>query len=135
MRRTAAVSRHASRTRRGSARAIAALAVLALAACERAPVPTHSVVTDDFGDTIAVASPPRRIVSLNPTTTELLYAIGAGGRLVGRTTYDRIPAEVQAVPDLAPGLRPHVEAVLAHPAHLRRLRPRPAKRDAPLRLR
>jgi len=135
MRRTAAVSRHASRTRRGSARAIAALAVLALAACERAPVPAHSVVTDDFGDTIAVASPPRRIVSLNPTTTELLYAIGAGGRLVGRTTYDRIPAEVQAVPDLGPGLRPNVEAVLATRPDLVILYASQDNRDAARRLR
>jgi ABC-type Fe3+-hydroxamate transport system substrate-binding protein len=91
--------------------AAVAFGVLALGACERAPAAVGSTSTDDFGDTIVVTSPPRRIVSLNPTTTELLYAIGAGGRLVGRTSYDRIPAEVQAVPDLGPGLRPNVEAV------------------------
>ena len=92
---------------------LAAGVALALGACERAPAPARSVATDDFGDTIAVAASPQRIVSLNPTTTELLYAIGAGGRLVGRTTYDRIPAAVLSVPDLGPGLRPNVEAVLA----------------------
>jgi ABC-type Fe3+-hydroxamate transport system substrate-binding protein len=71
---------------------------------------------DDFGDTLSAAAPPRRIVSLNPSTTELLFAIGAGNRLVGRTTYDQWPAAARAVPDLGPGLRPNVEAVLAvHP--------------------
>ncbi|HEX7941783.1 MAG TPA: helical backbone metal receptor, partial [Gemmatimonadaceae bacterium] len=49
-------------------------------------------------------------------TTELLFAIGAGDKLVGRTTYDMWPAAARAVPDLGPGLRPNVEAVLAvHP--------------------
>jgi ABC-type Fe3+-hydroxamate transport system substrate-binding protein len=95
---------------------VAACGALSLAACRRDVPAVRSAVTDDFGDTVRVEGNPRRIVSLNPTTTELLYAIGAGGRLVGRTTYDRIPAEVLAVPDLGPGLRPNVEAVLAaHP--------------------
>ena len=74
-----------------------------LAACDRRAVPQRDTATDDFGDTIVVAAAPARIVSLNPTTTELLYAIGAGARLVGRTSYDIIPAAVAAVPDLGPG--------------------------------
>lgn len=95
---------------------LAAYACTSLAACQRRAPGSTSAVTDDFGDTVRVEGHPRRIVSLNPTTTEILYAIGAGGRLVGRTSYDRIPAEVTAVPDLGPGLRPNVEAVLgAHP--------------------
>jgi iron complex transport system substrate-binding protein len=71
------------------------------------------VARDDFGDSIGVVATPARIVSLNPTTTELLYAIGAGPRLVGRTTYDLYPPAARRVPDLGPGLRPNVEAVLA----------------------
>lgn len=82
-------------------------------ACERTPRPASARATDDFGDTIALAKPPARIVSLNPSTTELLYAIGAGDRLVGRTAYDLWPAAARALPDLGPGLRPNVEAVLA----------------------
>ena len=85
-------------------------------ACRERVGATSSAITDDFGDTLRLASAPKRIVSLNPTTTELLFAIGAGPRVVGRTTYDIFPAEVRAVPDLGPGLRPNVEAVLAaHP--------------------
>ena len=114
---------------------LALTAALACGACERAPAAVGSISTDDFGDTIVVARPPRRIVSLNPTTTELLYAIGAGGRLVGRTTYDRIPPEVQAVRDLGPGLRPNVEAVLALRPDLVILYASQDNRDAARRLR
>jgi ABC-type Fe3+-hydroxamate transport system substrate-binding protein len=77
---------------------------------------TSSLLVDDFGDSIAVAAPPARIVSLNPATTELLFALGAGPRLVGRTHWDEWPAAALDVPDMGPGVRPNVEAVLAaHP--------------------
>src|SRR5687768_573311 len=79
-------------------RALAALAAVvalsALAACERSAPAARSAVTDDFGDSVTLAQAPRRIVSLVPNLTEILYAIGAGDRLVGRTSYDRIPAQV-----------------------------------------
>ena len=75
--------------------------VLPLAACASdAPRPAARPATDDFGDTLLVRAAPRRIVSLNPSTTELLFAIGAGSRLVGRTTYDRWPEAALALPDL-----------------------------------
>jgi ABC-type Fe3+-hydroxamate transport system substrate-binding protein len=54
---------------------------------------------------------PRRIVSLNPTTTELLYAIGAGPRLVGRSRACDYPPAAADVPDLGDGFPPVVEAV------------------------
>lgn len=92
------------------------VALASLAGCERAPAHAASRATDDFGDTVVVATTPRRIVSLNPSTTELLYAIGAGDRMAGRTTYDMWPVAARSLPDLGPGLRPNVEAVLAvHP--------------------
>lgn len=116
----------------------AALALLSSAAVAcREPAPAaRTVATDDFGDTIALEGiAPRRIVSLNPTTTELLYAIGAGSRLVGRTTYDALPAEVKRVPDLGQGLRPNVEAVLAARPDLVILYASEDNRDAARRLR
>jgi iron complex transport system substrate-binding protein len=67
---------------------------------------------DDFGDPIIVRSAPRRIVSLNPATTDLIFALGAGDRLVGRTHWDVYPDEATRVPDLGSGIRPNVEAVL-----------------------
>ena len=71
---------------------------------------TH--VVDDFGDTVALGRHPQRIVSLNPASTEILFTIGAGARVVGRTAWDSWPDDALAVPDLGPGLRPNVEAVL-----------------------
>jgi iron complex transport system substrate-binding protein len=67
---------------------------------------------DDFGDTIRPPANVARIVSLNPTTTEILFALGAGSRLVGRTEYDVWPDSARLVPNLGPGIRPNVEAVI-----------------------
>lgn len=94
------------------------LLAVSVAACgDRRPAPAARGLTDDFGDPVAVGtSAPRRIVSLSPATTELLFALGAGPRLVGRSHYDRWPDSARLVPDLGPGLGPNVEAVLAaHP--------------------
>src|SRR5262249_38091776 len=52
-----------------------------------APAVRAGGVVDDAGDTVAVVAPPHRIVSLIPATTELLFAIGAGGSVVGRTQW------------------------------------------------
>ena len=71
------------------------------------------VLVDDFGDTVRVDSAAARIVSLNPTTTEILFAIGAGSRLVGRTKWDSWPDSAKYVPDVGDALRPNVEAVLS----------------------
>jgi ABC-type Fe3+-hydroxamate transport system substrate-binding protein len=56
---------------------------------------THRL-TDDLGRTVALARPPRRVVSLVPSDTHSLIALGALDRLVGRTTYCESP-EAQAV--------------------------------------
>ena len=98
-------------------RSVSVIGLAALAACSAEKAQPRSTLTDDFGDTLVVASAaPARIVSLNPTTTEILFALGAGARVVGRTTYDQFPAEVKQVPDLGQGLRPNVEAIIgAHP--------------------
>jgi ABC-type Fe3+-hydroxamate transport system substrate-binding protein len=95
--------------------AIASLTV-AVFGCARDAAPKTDAITDDFDDTLVLGAAPKRIVSLNPTTTEILFAIGAGPRVVGRTSYDLYPEEVLSVPDIGQGLRPNVEAVLAtHP--------------------
>ena len=113
-----------------------ACSALALAGACRADAPRRTEARDDLGDPVATAdAAPRRIVSLNPTTTELLFAIGAGGRLVGRTTWDLFPPRVRDVPDLGPGLRPNVEAVLAARPDLVILYASEDNRDAARRLR
>jgi len=73
-------------------------------------------VVDDAGDTVAVPAAAHRVVSLIPATTELLFAIGAGPVVVGRTTWCDYPAAAAQVPNLGDGIAPNVEAVLAsHP--------------------
>jgi ABC-type Fe3+-hydroxamate transport system substrate-binding protein len=89
--------------------------VLAVSACGDSRAPSLEV-SDDFGDPISIAAPPTRIVSLNPATTEILFTLGAGGRLVGRTKYDLWPDSAKLIPALGDGIQPNVEAVLAvHP--------------------
>jgi ABC-type Fe3+-hydroxamate transport system substrate-binding protein len=85
--------------------------VLAMAACEK-PRADTATVTDDFGDPVHLGAAPTRIVSLNPVTTEILFAFGAGSRLVGRSSFDLWPDSARVVPDLGMGLQPNVEVVL-----------------------
>jgi iron complex transport system substrate-binding protein len=98
--------------------ALALIAITAVASCGEPHRAVPALDIDDFGDTIragTVAS-PARVASLNPATTELLFALGAGPRVVARTTWDVWPEAARQVPDAGPGLRPNIEAVLArHP--------------------
>ena len=74
------------------------------------------VAADDGGHSLRLPEPAHRIVSLNPTITELLFAIGAGGRLVGRTRWCDWPPAALKVPSVGEGFPPNVEAVIArHP--------------------
>jgi ABC-type Fe3+-hydroxamate transport system substrate-binding protein len=68
---------------------------------------------DDAGDTVAVAAPAHRIASLIPATTEILFSIGAGDAVVGRTTWCDYPPAAKAVPNLGDGISPNLEAILA----------------------
>jgi iron complex transport system substrate-binding protein len=54
-----------------------------------------------------------RVVSLLPSFTEILFAIGAGDRIVGRTTWCDYPPAALNIPSVGDGLPPNVEAVAA----------------------
>jgi iron complex transport system substrate-binding protein len=56
--------------------------------------PVELSITDDFGNTITLEKAAERIVSLAPSNTEILFAIGAGDAVIGVTTYDDFPLEV-----------------------------------------
>jgi len=87
--------------------------LLAIAACRAAPMPERAIIAaDDAGDTVRLASPARRVVSLIPASTELLFAIGAGPAVIGRTRYCDYPPRAAAVPDLGDGIKPNIEAVV-----------------------
>jgi len=106
-----------------------------LGACQHSEPRDAGSVRDDFGAAVNVAAPPRRIVSLNPTTTEVLFAIGAGSRLVGRSMYDAFPESALAVPNLGAALRPNVEAIIGAKPDLVLLYASQDNRDASERLR
>jgi iron complex transport system substrate-binding protein len=82
--------------------------------CGQPPArPAAIQLVDDAGDTLRLARSARRIVSLIPATTELLFAIGAGSAVVGRTSYCDYPAAAKTVPDLGDGIKPSIEAVVS----------------------
>ena len=90
------------------------LTSLLLAACRERATPSGPVAyRDDWGRRVALAAPAQRIVSLSPSTTELLFAMGLGARVVGRTHWCDWPPETRAVADVGDGLAPNVEAVAA----------------------
>lgn len=74
-------------------------------------------LTDDLGRALVFIHPPQRIVSLVPSDTHSLIALGQVGRLVGRTTYCDSP-EVAHVPTVGGTKDVDVEAVLALAPHL-----------------
>lgn len=62
--------------------------------------PAPITVADGLGRTVSLAGPAQRIVSLAPSDTEILFAIAAGGQLVGRDDFSDYPAEAAAVPSI-----------------------------------
>jgi iron complex transport system substrate-binding protein len=70
-------------------------------------------VTDDYGRAVALAAPARRVVSLSPHLTELMYAAGAGGRMVGALAYSDYPPAARALPRVGSEAAIDLEAVVA----------------------
>ena len=99
---------------------VAALAALMLTGCEPTPQPgpvTQTApaaltpaaptpvtfpftIADDLGRPVTMAAWPQRIVSLSPSSTEMLFAIGAGDQVVGVTQFCNYPAEAKTRPQV-----------------------------------
>ena len=60
---------------------------------------------------ITAGAAPQRIVSTAPSFTETLFAVGAGDRVVGVSTYCHFPAAVDALPRVGSYLQPNIEAI------------------------
>jgi iron complex transport system substrate-binding protein len=90
---------------------------LLLAACSsrdnktNLPASVHQI-TDEAGRAINVPETVTRFVSLAPNLTEIVFAIGAGDGLVGRTTYCNYPAEAAKVEEVGDTLKPSVEKII-----------------------
>ncbi|HKB12400.1 MAG TPA: helical backbone metal receptor [Vicinamibacterales bacterium] len=67
----------------------------------------------DVARTLQQSVEARRIVSIIPATTEMLFAMGAGDRVVAVGSYDRFPPEVDKLPRVGALLDPNVERILA----------------------
>jgi len=79
---------------------------------ELSPAPMHEVV-DDFGRTVRVPPVPSRIVSLAPSLTETLYALGVQDRLVGDTDFCDYPPDAQKKTKVGGAINPNLEEIAA----------------------
>jgi iron complex transport system substrate-binding protein len=86
------------------------LAVLALALV--AASPAHALVVRDMtGREVALAAPPARIVSLVPSVTETIFALGGEARLAGRTDWCDSPPAARDKPSVGGMINPSLEAI------------------------
>lgn len=69
-------------------------------------------ITDDAGRVIALPARVDRVISLAPNLTEIVFAIGAGRTLVGRTKYCDYPAEAKSVEEVGDTLHPSLERII-----------------------
>jgi iron complex transport system substrate-binding protein len=65
------------------------------------------------GEALPQAAVPRKVVSLAPSVTETLFALGFGDRLVGVTTYCDYPVEAQRLPKIGGFMNPSLEVIVA----------------------
>jgi len=70
-------------------------------------------VVDDRGVSVTFAQAPQRIVSLLPSLTETVCALGQCARLVGVDRYSNYPESVKNLPQVGGGLDPNIEAIVA----------------------
>ncbi len=75
-------------------------AVVEAPTATQAPTVEEIKFTDALGNEIVLTGTPQRIVSLAPSITEILFEIGAGGQVVGRTDYCDYPEEVKDLPSI-----------------------------------
>ena len=105
------------KTGRLSIIALLLMAVLAalVSACASTPdgeITGTVTVTDQIGRTVTISETPQRIISLAPSNTEILYALGLGDRVVGRTDYDNYPPEVTEKPSIGGFSTTNIEQVV-----------------------
>uniref|UniRef100_A0A832A371 Cobalamin-binding protein n=1 Tax=Desulfacinum infernum TaxID=35837 RepID=A0A832A371_9BACT len=70
-------------------------------------------VTDPVGRTVRIPEEPRRVITLAPSLTEMVFALGAGHRVVGVSRYSNFPPQVQDLPKVGSYVQPDVEKIVA----------------------
>lgn len=87
--------------------------VLALLLCAAAVARAEVTVVDDTGARVTLAHPAQRVISLAPHATELLFAAGGGGRIVGVMNYSDYPREARSIPTIGSDSQIDLERVVA----------------------
>ena len=70
-------------------------------------------VIDDLGEEVVLLKPARRVISLAPHITELIYSLGAEKQIVGTVKYSDYPSEASTLPRIGDAFSLNIESVLA----------------------
>ena len=70
-------------------------------------------IVDSLGREIEISAEPQRVISLVPNITEIIFSLGRGDRLVGRTEYCDYPEQVSGVTSVGDLFKPNFEEILA----------------------
>src|SRR5688572_13700159 len=87
------------------------VALLTACAPQATPVPATEpptstlTFTDGLGRKVTLNGPAQQIVSLAPSNTEILFAIGAGDQVIGRDQLSNFPPEAETVTDIGPAFQ------------------------------
>ena len=98
--------------------------VTLVGACAAPPAPTSvpaapqtpavpPAVVDDLGRLVALSAAPRRIVSIAPSNTEILFALGLGARVVAVDQYSNYPPEARQKEQVGSYVKPDLERIVA----------------------
>jgi iron complex transport system substrate-binding protein len=90
---------------------VAVLALLLALACTERPT-TTATTRDDVGRDVAVPSRITRVVTLAPNLTEMIFAVGAGEKIVGADDFSNFPPPARALPKVG-GMQPNIEKIVA----------------------
>jgi iron complex transport system substrate-binding protein len=90
---------------------LAAIGLLAMAGCQATSSPGN--ITDDLGRSVQINKIPQRIISLSPSNTEMVYALGLQDRLIGVTTFCNYPPEAQNKPKVSEFSNVDVEKIVS----------------------
>ena len=100
-----------------SLRALLLICLALACACHRDRTFSNLTLTreviDDAGRRVSLPARVDRVISLAPNLTEIVFAVGAGDRLVGNTTYCDYPPEAKAVTKVGDSLQPSLERIIA----------------------
>ena len=87
--------------------------VLILAACTPVEPVSPGAIVDDLGRSVSIKEIPQRIISLVPSNTEILFALGLGDKVVGVTEFCNYPPEVLDKEKIGGFSTPDIEKIIA----------------------